>query len=198
MTQENVRKTFDVAHSAQDGDEQATQNQAKRILYVVEEPSHERACIEELRDLGYAVHVAGRDDNHSGIAIDCAMRHLRDPGQKFDLVVSGMFMACGHDNFGMEETKAGWQTGLVFVKRLREEGIDVPFLIHEFDTGLRDLDGYSRSKGVLELFPDSKAQVPVLRKEDGYKPLVEKVREMIGGPYAPAPAANPAGPAVNV
>lgn len=189
MTQENIRKTFQSAHSAQDDGGQTPQNQAKRILYVAETPFYEKACIEELQDLGYDVHVAGRDDNHSGIAIDCAMRNLRDPGQKFDLVVSGMFMACGHDNFGIEETRAGWETGLVFAKRLREEGIVVPVLIHELNTGLRDLEGYSHATGVLDL-SDGKAQVPVVRREEGYKALIYKVREMIGEPYAPAPAAG--------
>lgn len=175
----------DKFNSAQGGGSQNTENRTKRILYLAETPYYETACIDELRDCGYDVHVAGQKE--SGVAIDCAMRHLRNPAQKFDLVISGMVLACGFDNFSIEETRSGWQTGLVFAKRLREEGINVPVLIHELDTGLGNLDGYSRSKGTLKLLPDSKAQVPVLRKEDGYEALVEKVREMIGKPVPPAP-----------
>lgn len=153
-------------------------NKPERILYVTDTPSQILPYVDELQDNGFDVHVVGQDDDLRKVAVDAAISLIRDPEQKFDLVITEMLMACGLDeNLSIEQTNKGWTTGREFIRLMREEEHDVPFLVHELHTGLVYCKEYMRPEGLS--LGNSGEVVPVLQKAGSPESLVRTVNDIL-------------------
>ncbi len=156
----------------------------KRILFVSDNPEYQMPIIEELEEIGYEVIVA---DQTRGVAVDTAINTLKDAPPP-DLVITKMYMACGLQHLDLVDTYNGWNTGLAFVRHMREEGCKVPFLFLDIPTG------YSYCRNLMQadsLLAFNGEQIPYC-DSSSFNSIIRKIKSIIGPPESRSPGNIPA------
>ena len=130
-------------------------NKQKVILYIEDQPIRTR--IKMLEDEGYKIIVAREGTE--------ALNFIKN--EAVDLILLDVMMPPG-DELNSEDAREGFSTGVVFTRKIREEGINMPIIVITANPD-RDLERELTQLGVSKY----------LRKPVSQSELEEAIKECL-------------------